>query len=375
MSWFKFGIGESAASNNCEIKEIFPLSLVQDDFTRTDILNTYLKILTDTVERTHGLTEKIEPLLWDNCLQNEANDGLITLLAKAMAYKSDLFLVYVPSVTILRKATSDEERKIREDYKAKGSSTVGVFLSFKHYRRTDMLLIYSSFEYCVLSSLNKTLNVSKAVQLKMHELRGGTALNDSSIVIGQAKNIAEALGRGNDILIDAKDVIETAKVDTAPTEKAVSFLDAKKAFILNLPASYISGTQTAGIGSTGDADARAIDRGLKPYFISIIKPALRALFGADTEFKSEDTGGVTIALEAAKTFDLVSDENLSQASKREILARLFDIDPEEEAANLEDEAAQREKDAAQAPTLKAIPAQLPPGVQPPVKAAAAKVEA
>lgn len=368
MSWFKFG--SQSEVTDSEIPEIFPLSLAQDLFVKTDIVNTYVKILTDVAERTHGLPDKYAPLLWDNCLQSESNDGLITLLAKAMTDKADLFLVYVPSVGVLRKATQDEEKKIREDYKKSGSSKTGAFISFKHYRRTDMLLIFANFEYCVLNSLNKTLNISKAVQLKISDLRASTSAFDSSVPKAQAQSIAKALGRGNDVMIDAKDSIETAQVDTSSTEKAIGFLDAKRAFILNLPVSYISGIQTAGIGSSGDADARAIDRGLKPYFISIFQPALKAIFGVDTEFKSEDTGGVTIALEALKTFDLVSDENLSQESKREILARLFDLDPEEEQKNLDAEAKQREADAANNPPPKPVtnPAQPQnaPGVnQPP----------
>jgi len=373
MSWFKF-LGQASSEGESEIPEIFPLSLKEDLFVKTDLINTYIKILTDTVERTHGLPEKFQPLLFDNCLQSESNDGLITLLSKAMAEKTDLFLVFKPSIGVLRKATPEEERTIREDYKKTGKSTVGVFISFKHYRRTDMLLIYSTFEYCVLSSLHKTLNVSKAVQLKINDLRASTALSDSAVARAQAQSIAKALGRGNDILIDAKDTVETAKIDTMPTEKAIGFLDAKRAFILGLPVAYISGTQTTGIGSSGDADARAIDRGLKPYFISIIQPALKALFGADTDFKSEDTGGITIALEAAKTFDLVSDETLSQESKREILARLFDLDPKEEAKNLEAEAKEREAEAANAPPPKAIPiGQAAPANQPAPQSAGARV--
>ncbi len=348
MKFFNWSFGASAEVGQSEIESIFPLGVPSADFIKSDILQTYTKILTDTMERTHGLNEKFDPLLWDNCVQSESSSaaGLITMLAKAMTDKTDLFIVYVPSVQIVRKATNEEEEVIRADYKKTGESSKGVFVSFKKYQRTDMLQIYSSFEYCVLASLNKTLNVSKAVQLKISDLRGGVALSDATVARDQAKSIATALRNGNDVLMDVKDQIETAKPDTEATEKAITFLDAKRAFILGMPLSYISGEQTGGIGTTGEADMRAVERGLKQYYVSIIRPVLDAIFGASTEFKSEDFRTMTTALEALKAFDLVSEDNMSREAKQEIVARLFNLDPEEEQQNIEQDAAQAQKDAA-----------------------------
>lgn len=335
-SWFSFLSKSSKQLGDSEIAEIFPFTLKQDIFNRADILATYTKILTDTVERTHGITKKVEPLLWDSCVQSEVSEGLVTMLAQAMTDKSDLFLVYSNSVGILRKATHEEQQKIRADYEKDGESTEGVYISFKHYRRTDMLTIYSNLEYCVLASLNKTLNISKAVQIKINDLRASVSLNDSEIARSQARSIAQALGNGSDVMIDSEDTIETATPDTSSTEKAISFLDAKRAYILGLPIAYVSGLQTPGIGSTGEADMRATERGLKQYFVSIIQPVLKEIFKIETEFKSQDFRQMTTALEVLKTFDLVSDENMSRDAKREIIARVFDLDFEKEEKLLEE---------------------------------------
>jgi hypothetical protein len=325
-----------------ELPDIFPLQVIQKDFTRMDIVSTYTKILTDTIERTFGVPKEIESLLWDNCVQTEANDGLITLLSNAMADQRDLFIVYSPSVKVLRKATEKEEEQIRRDYKDKGESSVGVYISFRKYRRTEMLLVYSSFEYCVLASLNKTLNISKAVQIKVSDLRASISLHDSEVAKEQGKAIAKALSNGRDVMLDVKDEITSASPDTSSTEKAIGFLDAKRAFILSLPISYISGLQTPGIGSTGEADTKAVERGLKQYFVSIIKPVLKSLFNIETKFKSQDFRQMATALEVVKTFDLVSDENMSKESKQEIVARVFELDQNEEKRNLKREAKERE---------------------------------
>ncbi len=349
--WFSFlNRGAGAESG---LVEIYPLALTADKFMRADIRATFIKILTDVAERMHGLSEKESPLLWDSCVQSQGVFGLITMLAEAMLCKSDLFLVYKPSVGVLRKATQDEEQQIIADYKKEGSSSVGVFVSFKNYCLTDMLFVYSALEYCILASLHKTVNIAKAVQLKMSELRSTVSLADADVVIAQAKSIAEALRAGKDILLDAKDSVATSTPDVGPTEKAIAFLDAKRSFYLGLPLAYISGLQTGGLGSTGEADARAVERGLRQYFVSIIQPVVQAIFSKPVEFRSQDFRQMDGALNALKTFDLVSDSYLSAETKRTVTARLFDVDPELEAANIEAE-------------TKANPPPVVPAVVPPV---------
>ncbi len=122
-----------------------------------------------------------------------------------MTEQKELFLVYVPSVNVLRKATTQEEETIRADYKKSGESKTGVFVSFKNYRRTEMLSIYSALEYCVIASLHKTLNISKAIQIKISELRASVSLKDESVARGQASALAKALAAGKDIFLDARD--------------------------------------------------------------------------------------------------------------------------------------------------------------------------
>lgn len=342
MAIFGFFGGTNNATQN-ELQNIFPLSLIQSEFTYSDIFSTYVKILTDTADRTHGLTEESEAALWDNFVFDSSTNGLISFLAKAMTDKSDLFLTY--KLKVLREADQNEKTQIEADYKLSGKSSVGVWVSFKCYKRTDMLKIYSALEYCVLASLHKTVNISKAVQIKISDLRSGIGLQDSQIAISQAKSIATALANGKDVLLDAKDSVVNATPDISPTEKAISFLDSKRAFVLALPVSYVTGVQTSSIGSTGEQDMRSVERGLKQYFETILKPTCKALFGPTVEFKSQDFRQMTTAMEVLKTFDLVSDDSLSRQSKQEITARLFDLDLAEEQKNIVKEEKERAAEA------------------------------
>lgn len=324
------------------LEEIFPFAYHSHEFISCDAAFTYAKILTDTLERISGLSDIEETLFWDNFLEASNTEGLVSLLAQALTDKADLFIVYSPSVNVLRKATHMEADQIKKDYEERGESSVGAYLSFKNYRRSDMLKVYSSLEYGILASFHKTINLAKATQLKMNDMRASVALTDASVAIAQAKAVADALRNGKDVLLDAKDVIENASPDITPTEKAIMFLNSKRAYILGMPMAYISGLQTGGIGSTGEADTKAVERGLKQYFYAILKPAIKSIFKKDVEFVTQDFRQVTSALELLKTFDLVSDDYLSRKSKQEIAARMFEVDPKEELRALKKEAKEDE---------------------------------
>lgn len=324
-SWFSWG----SDSNSAEMPNIFPLSIEQASFVKIDVLTIYRKILTDVLERSQGLTDDEQALLWDNCLASESAAGLVTMLACAMSERAELFLVYDKAIPLIRKATDTEKEQIKADYKVKAESSAGVYISFKNYEVADMIRLYSGVEYCSVGALYKGMNVSKALQLKIHDLRASTGLIDKAEVKAQALAMAKGLGEGKDIMSDAKDVIELAKPDLTATTSSMELTNQKRSFYLNLPASYITGVLNGGLGDSGQADAKAIERGLKGYFYSIIKPACKAIFAKDLEFKSDDFMQLATALEALKTFDVTSDAHMSAENKTGVINKLFGFDPEE----------------------------------------------
>lgn len=321
-SLFGWSSGGPAAS---ELPNIFPLAVAELLFVETDTQSIYAKILTDVIERTNGLSEKHQPLLWDNCLKSEAGDGLITLIAKAMTAKADLFIVFDQATSVIRKATANEQAKIKADYEAQAKSATGIFISFKNYVKTDMVKLYAALEYCSVASLHKSMNLSKAVQIKIHELRSTTALADKADAKAQAQAMAEHLAKGKDIMLDAKDSIETSTPSLEPVKNSILFLNQKRAFYLGLPASYVTGELTGGLGDTGEADKSAVERGLRPYYFSVIKPVIESLFGSTTTFKSKDVRSINSALESIKTFELVSEDLITMEEKRMIIAMQLDL--------------------------------------------------
>lgn len=311
-----------------ELIEIFPFGHNQSDFVINDIQTIYSRILKDVFERTQGIPNEQIPLIWDNVVGSEFPDGLVTLLAKAMVKKNKLCIVFRKDLNIIRQANPAEEAEILKGYKESGQSELGIFVNFANFKVTDMMKIYSELEYISIASLHKSMNLSKSIQLKFSDLRSSTGLTDSADVILQAQAIATGMNKGLDIAIDAKDVIETARPDLTATQSTMAFISQKQSFYLGVPSSYITGLGTQTMGDSGQGDAKAVERGLKNYYFSIVKPVVEKLFEIKTSFKTEDYNGLSTSLEALKTFAIVGNELISLENQISIINKLFNIDTE-----------------------------------------------
>ncbi len=326
-----------ANSSHTELPELFPLPIIQRDFIINDVVNIYAKILTDVVERTQGIKDENLTSFWDNCLASENNEGLITMLSKAMSNMTELFIVYDSALKLLIKANNEQMRQIKDDYAKSGSSNVGTYISFKNYKRTEMVKIYSALEYCAIGAMNKNMHLSNAIQLKMSDVRGSIALSDKSVAEAQAKSIADGLASGKSVLLDAKDKIETATPQIDAIDRSMEFINERRSFYLGLPASYITGVATKGMSDTGEGDSKAVERGLKNYYFSIIKPVIESVFkGTKTSFKSEDFRQIESALNTLKTFELTSDEYLGKENKTQIVNKLFGLPDDEVGDEVEE---------------------------------------
>lgn len=333
MGWFSLG----SSDESIEIfSDIFPIPITEDSFVSIDLQNIYTRILTDTVERTQGIPDDKKTLLWDNCLASEKQDGLISLLSKAMVDKEVLFLIYIDVAKVVRKATPDEAAKIKESYSKKAepvklSNGTGIYVTFKNYLKSDMVKFYSALEYCAVGGLWKQGNLSKAIQIKINDLRASVSLGDSAEAKRQAKLMAEGLAEGRDILTDAKDMIESMIPDLTATNSMLDLIAKKQSFYLGMPSSYFSGIQSSSsLSDTGKSDGKAIERGLRSYYFSIIKPVLEGLFGIKkTSYKSEDSETLDIAIRTLETFDRTSDEHLSKENKTLIVNKAFGLEEDE----------------------------------------------
>lgn len=358
MSWWGF-LGGSSKSN--ELPVIFPLDITKVDFVSIDVKSIYQKILTDVCERTHGLSEDQKNTLWDSCLKSENAEGLITMIADAMTQQKDLYLVYEKPIKLLRKATQEEQVKIQADYKREAKSETGVYISFTKFDKIKLVKLYSALSYCVVGALNKGMNISMALQIGVKNLRNSVNLGDSALAVAQAEDISKALQESRAVLMDVEDAIRNTMPDLTSVEKAMQFINEKMSFYLGFPSSYVMGEQTSGISSTGEADTKAVERGLKNIYESIMRPVFFALFGVNVSYKSQDFRQISQALETLKTFELISDTYLGPASKKKIVYSILDLDDEDLKAD-QKALAELPKEKDVTPT-KETPPQLPKGNQ------------
>lgn len=320
LDTFRFG---RSTPNNNYLPDIFPFPYAQKDFVRIDVMTIYSRILNDVLERTEGIPEKYIPLLSDNCLASEAQNGLVTLVATAMAEKKKLFLIYDKATNLVVKADNEQQAKIEAEYKASNKSELGIMVNFTKYCRTDMMLIYSALEYCTVASLDKSMNLSKAIQLKLKDLRASVSSIDKDDVEAQMLQIAQGLAAGKDVGIDKEDIIETAKPDLTATQSAMEFITEKRAFYLGLPRSYLTGDTQKGLGDSGEGDSKKVEQGLRGYYFSIIKPIVEALFEIKTTFKTEDFRMVDRALNILRTMEATSEEFINAENKLKLVNKAF----------------------------------------------------
>lgn len=330
-SWFSF-LGRD--TNPAELPNIYPIPILQKDFVGIDVQNIFSRILTDTFERTHGIPEDEKMLIWDSCMASDVSDGLVTMLAKAMSEKQDLFIVYIKSLKLIRKATAEETSLIREGYKKKAEPVkvdggVGIFVTFRNFKKADMVKFYSALEWCSVGGLWKQANLSQAIQLKFKDMRGSISASDAPSAKAQAEQIAKNLASSKDVAIDGEDTIETAKPDVSATNSSLEMIQKKQALYLGMPASYLSGEGSTGLSDSGKSDQKAVDRGLKNYFFSIVKPVSDGIFGIKAEFKAEDSEGISSALEVLKVMDTTSNEFLNQENKTKVVNKAFGLDEDE----------------------------------------------
>lgn len=308
-----------------DIAHPFQLAICKDDYVRMSLVLLFERIFTDTLPFTRGLSEKHIMVLHDTAAYPKTNKGLFALVARALVSKSDLFLVYMPALDVLRVATLEERNKIITDYNAMGKSPNALAVSFSDYWRAELLNAYAALEYSTMKHTNALLGLSEALIIKIDGARKSVALSDASIAKAQGKTVADALRKGNAVMLDSNDLVELPTVDVSTVDASFTFLSKKKAEIIGLPLSYLTGEQTAGLNADGSADSKAIEKGLESIFDSILKPIYEKLFTVTVEFQSKDRSQAQSALETLEVFDRTSDDILSKDDKKSIVSSMFEI--------------------------------------------------
>ncbi|MDR2426835.1 MAG: hypothetical protein LBD46_06645 [Endomicrobium sp.] len=324
-SLFNKVLGMESASDKSVFDNPFPFDarITEKVFIDFCIENLYKKILTDCFSNSRGLPEDVKPFFWDTVVksygESNADKGLISLLSKAMLNQDDLLLIYKSGV--LRVATPSEQNEIKDGFKNNRPYSNGFYFTFKDYTLTEILKMLYAFQYVILSATYSNINVSKAIQLKIHDFRALIANNEKENPKKQGKELVEGMSEGKPVMFDELDSIELAKIDMSATETAISFINGLIAFYLNSPMSYVNGILTSGISTTGESDEIAIERCLTSFFYPIFKPVVDKLFNLKISFKSNKWrkfAAISSLMPFVETSTLLDDK-----TKKDLMEELF----------------------------------------------------
>ena len=143
--------------------------------------------------------------------------------------------------------------------------------------------------YWIIRATNTNVKISNSVLVKIAKLRELVAKEDAEDVIKQAKEINDAIKKGNSIIADKDDTMERLEINSQATKDALDVAFSLVSGLIKMPLSFVNGELTTGLTQTGDSDNLAIERGLKNYYYTILKPCTEKLFETKTRFSSDNT--------------------------------------------------------------------------------------
>ena len=272
----------------------FDLSLKEKDFVDYMVSDLYQSILTmcfDKIifpESEKDFKDKIIPSFYDNLSVEGINKGIIKNLAYAIVLNQPVFLVNASAGDdiIVRQGTEEELQKYKKE---QGNIKKQIQMDFTKYNQSKALRLFYSMIYWIIRATNTNVKISNSVLVKIAKLRELVAKEDAEEVIKQAKEINDAIKKGNSIIADKDDTMERLEINSQATKDALDVVFSLISGLIKMPLSFVNGELTTGLTQTGDSDNLAIERGLKNYYYTILKPCTEKLFETKTRFTSDNT--------------------------------------------------------------------------------------
>lgn len=271
----------------------FDLFLKETEFVDYMVSDLYQSILTMCFDKIifpdeKDFKDKITPSFYDNLSVEGINKGIIKNLAYGIVQNQKVFLVKASAGDniIIRQGTQEELQKYEKE---QGNIKNQIQMDFTKYNQSKALKLFYSMIYWIIRATNTNVKISNSVLVKIAKLRELVAKEDADDVIKQAKEINDAIKRGNSIIADKDDTMERLEINSQATKDALDVAFSLVSGLIKMPLSFVNGELTTGLTQTGDSDNLAIERGLKNYYYTILKPCTEKLFDTKTRFTSDNT--------------------------------------------------------------------------------------
>ncbi len=317
MTW---GFGKTKAYDT-ELDIKFDMGLESKPFCKWFVTELYRNVLTDCYNKAIGIKEDDDDMFFDSCVTTEAAKGLITLLAEAMESKTKIYLSYDKGVVLAIKDV--KEQQDIDARAAKGNLKGAAICDFSSYTKTDLLRVCAGLSYATIKATHTGLNIIQALQVKISKLRESVANSDADRIVADSKTGAKAIKEGKAVLLDKDDEIVIPTYDISPTEKSISLINGLCAnFLGGFPLSYVNGAlASGGLSTTGEGDDITVNRALKGYFKSVLRPVFKSLTGTTLTFKEDSwrkLDSLSRLIPMLETTDLIDEKR-----KKEIIDGVF----------------------------------------------------
>lgn len=307
-----------------DLKLCFNLKLGEKDFVDYMVSDLYQTILTMVFDKMifpskKDLKDEITASYYDNLSVEGINKGIIKNLALGIVQNQTVFFVNASTGkdVIVRLGTTEEEQKYDE---AEGNIKKQVKMDFTKFNQVKLLKLFYQMIYWIIRATNTNVKISNAVLVKIARLRELVAKEDADDVVKQAKEINDAIKSGNSIIADKDDTMERLEIKSQSTKEALDVVFSLISGLVKMPLSFVNGELTTGLTQTGDSDNLAIERGLKNYYYTILKPCSEKLFDAKSSFVSDNTARLKTLIGILPQLEL--SEILTDEEKRLIVENL-----------------------------------------------------
>lgn len=291
--------------------EMKGLDIAKLNFIESKLSAVYYKILFLTLKSV-ALDDKQSDVIYSSASNRYTPKswGFIHFTAKAMAERSRIAIEKqkLPDGSFIFKETS-------QSYGESDNSSNIIELDFRDYEQSEILECYYAMLFDALNGASKGIKASQGLIIFLEKL--SEQLKDTQVgeaVEEQVKAISGAVRDGKTGYASDGSRVEFIKFDSAPSENAIQFCFNLIAGELGVPVSEVNGSGGSAMSDTGESDRKHLRRAIEFYFISIINPVLKSIFGGSYSLlpEIENIEGLTSALFAVESSTILTNDGKKQ---------------------------------------------------------------
>lgn len=160
-------------------------------------------------------------------------------------------------------------------------------LDFREFIESEVVgLLFETLSF-TLQGMSNGATLGQAAILKIHKLSEMIA-NEQNMepITAQLTQLNDSIRSGRPGVIDAESALEFPKYEVAPASEAAELIFSMIVTLTGVPASYIYGFVSGGLGDQAEGDERRLNSSIRRYFDNIVSGVLWAVYGKPFRYKT-----------------------------------------------------------------------------------------